>query len=316
MKIAVVIPAYRVVKHVLGVIEKIPADVSTIYVVDDACPDGSGRFVEKNCRDPRVKVLFQPANSGVGGATVRGLEEARSSGHQIAVKLDGDGQMDPNLLPKVVAPIRAGQADFAKGNRFHSPASLAGMPTVRIIGNAGLSLCAKAMTGYWNLMDPTNGYFAVHLSLLPELETRKLARRYFFESDLLFRLSLVRAVVRDIPIPARYGDEVSHLSVTNALFSFPPRLLARCLKRIFYQYFLRDFNLGSVFLLVGSLLCFAGMAFGAWHWFLSFTTGHAASSGTVMLAALPTMIGLQMLTFALVFDVLMIPRSPLHPTLE
>lgn len=315
MTVAVVIPCYKVKGFILGVIERIGAEVSAIYVVDDACPEQSGDFVKNNCRDPRVRVIYQPANSGVGGATIRGLEEAFREDHQIGVKIDGDGQMDPAILPRFTAPIAEGRADYTKGNRFHSPRSLTGMPKARLIGNAGLSFLSKATTGYWNVMDPTNGYFALHLALLPNLEPQKLARRYFFENDLLFRLGLVRAVVLDIPMHASYGEEKSNLSIVHSLTTFPPKFFGRLAKRIFYQYFLRDFHLGSVLLLAGGGLLGGGIAFGLYHWLLSWQSGHVASSGTVMLAALPTMLGFQMVLFTLLFDVLMVPRTPVAGSL-
>ncbi|RYZ80439.1 MAG: glycosyltransferase family 2 protein, partial [Proteobacteria bacterium] len=187
MQIAVVIPAYKVKEFILDVISQVPENVAAIYVVDDACPQQSGKLVQEKCADPRVRVIHQEKNSGVGGATIRGIQHAFEEGNEIVVKIDGDGQMDPKLLPKFVKPILDGKADYSKGNRFHSPANLRSMPGTRLFGNAVLSFFSKATTGYWNIMDPTNGYFALHTSLVPALELDKLAPRYFFENDMLFR---------------------------------------------------------------------------------------------------------------------------------
>lgn len=315
MKIAVIIPSYRVADKILDVIARIGPEVSGIFVVDDKCPEESGRTVAQNCRDPRVKVIFQEKNEGVGGATLRGFKEAAKD-FEVLVKLDGDGQMDPTLIPRLVRPILQGKADYSKGNRFHSPRALEGMPLVRLIGNAGIGFLAKITTGYWNISDPTNGFLALHSSLLPLLETDRIAKRYFFENDLLFRLGLVRATVSDMPMQALYGDEKSGLSVTHSLFSFPGKFLVRFVKRIGYRYFLRDFNIGSVLLITGLMLFLFGICFGGYHWVESNRTGVVASSGTVMLSALPILLGFQMLTFAMIFDVLQTPRDPIHPSLE
>ena len=315
MKIAVVIPSYQVRAHILPLIAKIGAEVAGIFVVDDQCPEGSGKYVQENCRDPRVKVIFQPQNTGVGGATVRGFHAAEEAGFAVAVKLDGDGQMDPALIPALVRPILEGKADYTKGNRFFSPRALKGMPAVRLVGNAGLSFLAKITTGYWSVMDPTNGFLAIHTSLLSQLDTDRLAPRYFFENDLLFRLGLLRAVVADIPMKAFYGEEQSNLSVLHSLFVFPGKFLVRFFKRIFYRYFLRDFSVGSVLLLAALFLLSVGTAFGVYHWEQSAKTGAFASSGTVMLAALPVLLGFQMLIFVLLYDILTVPRDPLHPYL-
>ncbi|MGZ3694051.1 MAG: glycosyltransferase family 2 protein, partial [Bdellovibrionota bacterium] len=136
MKIAVVIPSFRVRAQILSVLGSIGPDITRIFVVDDKCPEQSGKFVQENCRDSRVQVLFQTQNTGVGGATLRGFTEAASQGFDVVVKLDGDGQMDPKLIPLLVRPILEGKADYTKGNRFHSPRGLKGMPRLRLVGNA------------------------------------------------------------------------------------------------------------------------------------------------------------------------------------
>ena len=118
MRIAVAIPCYKVTQQVLSVIAAIGPEVEAIYAVDDACPDGSGRFIEDNIHDPRVRVLYNPQNRGVGGAVVTAYEAAIADGMDIVVKIDGDGQMNPALLPHFVRPIVRGQADYTKGNRF------------------------------------------------------------------------------------------------------------------------------------------------------------------------------------------------------
>lgn len=315
MKTAVVIPCYRVRTKILSVLSSIGPEVSAIFVVDDKCPEESGAFVKAQCHDPRVQVLFQEKNEGVGGATLRGLHEAAAQGYSVAVKVDGDGQMDPKLIPVLIRPILEGKSDYTKGNRFFSPRALRGMPLVRLIGNAGLSFLAKLTSGYWPMMDPTNGFFAIHTSLLGIMDTDKIERRYFFENDMLFRLGLVRAVVTDVPMRSVYADENSGLSVTHSLFVFPGKFAIRFLKRIFYRYFLRDFSVGSVLLLSALFLMFVGTAFGIYHWEQSAKTGAFASSGTVMLAALPILLGFQMLIFVLLFDILTVPREPLHPFL-
>jgi glycosyltransferase involved in cell wall biosynthesis len=307
----VVIPCYRVRDHVLGVIERIGAEVGDIVVVDDACPDGSGAHVAANCRDPRVRVIRNERNLGVGGAVSCGYRAALDAGAQIVVKIDGDGQMDPALLPRIVAPIVGGKADYAKGNRFFSPEDLRGMPTIRLFGNAVLSFVSKLASGYWDVMDPTNGYTAIHAVALRNLPLHKVDRRYFFESDMLFRLGTLRAVVRDVPMAAQYADERSGLVVRNAALQFPLKYLSRFFKRIFYLYFLRDFNVGSIELLAGVAMLGFGAVYGGYHWFYALSTG-PAPTGVIMLAALPVIIGFQLLLAAISFDVANVPRIPLQ----
>lgn len=307
--IAVVIPSYKVKKHILNVIKAIGEEAQKIYVVDDCCPEGSGEYVEKECTDPRVVVVFSEKNQGVGGAVMLGYQKAYSDGCEIAVKIDGDEQMDPSLLPQFIAPLVRGKADYTKGNRFFFIEGLSQMPTVRLIGNAGLSFINKIVSGYWNIMDPTNGYTALKLDLLPALPLNKIAKRYFFESDMLFRLNVAKAVIQDIPMHSKYAEEESNLSVTKVLFTFPPMYLTRFAKRIFYNYFLRDFNLGSIALIFSSLSIILGSLFGLYHWFNAYTTGVSTPTGTIMLAVLPIIIGFQSLLFFLQQDISSVPTK-------
>ena len=314
-KIAVVIPCCRVKHKIKGVIEKIGMQVQAIYVVDDCCPDRSGEFVRAEVKDARVKVLTHEINQGVGGALVTGYKAALEDGCDIVVKLDGDGQMDPGLIPRFVEPIAAGIADYVKGNRFYALEFLTGMPPVRALGNSGLSFISKIASGYWDLMDPTNGYTAIYSEALRRIPLDKIDKRYFFESDMLFRLNIIRAVVQEVPMPAHYGDETSSLRISRTLLEFPWKYLNRFLKRIFYSYFLRDFNVCSLQLIAGLLLTAFGSAFGLWHWWLSYSKGVIATTGTVMVAALPVILGFQLLLAVSTYDVMNVPRRPLRRSL-
>ncbi|SOE39687.1 glycosyltransferase family 2 protein [Delftia acidovorans] len=314
MRIAVAIPCYKVTQHVQGVIQAIGPEVEAIYAVDDACPAGSGRFIEETNTDPRVRVLYHPENRGVGGAIVTAYKAAIADGMDIVVKIDGDGQMDPTLLPLFVRPLLRRQADYTKGNRFYRPESVQDMPPLRLFGNAVLSFMTKLSCGYWNVMDPTNGYTAVRTCVLAELPLDKLERRYFFETDMLFRLNTVRAVVKDVPMDSVYADEESNLRIGKVLPEFLRKHASRLWRRYVYNYLVRDFNIGTVYSLSGALLVLVGTIFGLWHWIGN--TSHPATSGTVMLAALPIIIGIQCLIAFLHYDVSSVPTEPISLSLE
>lgn len=316
MKIGVVIPCYRVTMHIIQVLAKIGPEVSHIYVIDDACPDHSGDFVELNCTDKRVKVLKNAYNLGVGGAVKTGYKAAINDGMEIIVKLDGDEQMDPHLIKYFIKPIASGNADYTKGNRFYEIERVRQMPMIRIFGNAILSLAAKFSTGYWNIFDVTNGYTAIHRKVLQRLPLDKISNRYFFETDMLFRLNTIRAVVLDIPMDAIYGTEKSHLKIHKILMEFLMKNITNLLKRIFYNYFLRDMTIASLELLIGAALLSFGIVFGAVHWMNAISSGVPSTSGTVMLAALPSLIGLQLLIAFMAFDMGNVPRHPIHESLD
>jgi glycosyltransferase involved in cell wall biosynthesis len=272
-------------------------------------------MVMRECLDPRVNVLFHDTNQGVGGAVLTGYHRAVEDAMDIVVKIDGDGQMDPSLIPHFVKPIEEGRADYTKGNRFYSLDYVRSMPSVRLWGNAVLSLVNKIVSGYWSTMDPTNGYTAISAKLLPILPLGVLEKRYFFESDMLYHLGLIRACVIDVPMRAVYAGETSSLSVRNAALRFPGKYAARACKRFLYSYVLRDFNAGSVESILGMLLLTFGVVFGSLRWTTGVLHAETASSGTVMLAALPVILGVQFLLSALYYDIQNQPREALHPML-
>ena len=310
--VAVVIPSYRVRSHILQVIDLIGPEVSRIYVVDDFCPENSGQFVLDECRDDRVSVITLSQNQGVGGAVMTGYKAAIDDGMDIVVKVDGDGQMDPALIPEFIRPIVEGEADYTKGNRFYDLELIRQMPGVRLFGNAVLSFMAKLSTGYWNLFDPTNGYTAIHVDVARRLPFEKISRRYFFETDILFRLNSLRAVVVDVPMAARYGDETSGLKIRKIVGEFLLKHCRNFFKRIFYNYYLRDMSLASIELPVGVFMIVLGGGFGVYKWFESVVSNTSASAGTVMLAALPVIVGIQFILSFLNYDIGSVPRRSIH----
>jgi len=284
--------------------------------VDDCCPNESGQFVGSNCTDERIRILRNSENQGVGGAVMTGYKAAIDEGMDVIVKVDGDGQMDPTLIPKFVAPILAGEADYTKGNRFFDLEEIRAMPKMRLFGNAVLSFMTKLSSGYWDLFDPTNGFTAIHRDVAMHLPFARISRRYFFETDMLFRLNTLRAVVVDIPMDAKYGDEVSNLKITKIVGEFLAKHLRNFVKRIFYSYYLRDMSIASIELPLGLTLLSFGTLYGWINWAESLNSGVSTPAGTVMLAALPVIIGAQLILAFVGYDIANVPRRALHKRLE
>lgn len=314
MIIDAVVPCYRVRAHVCDVVRRALAQdgVRNVVAVDDGCPEKSGELVRATfAQEPRVKVLFHTGNQGVGGAVCTGYSQAFGDGADVVVKVDGDGQIAPELIGTLVAPIQRRQADYAKGNRFFYPRHLAQMPRVRLFGNACLSLVSKASSGYWAVMDPTNGFTALHRVAYEHLEPQLLSRDYFFESDMLYRLGIIRAVVADVPTPVVYGGEQSSLRIGRVLLQFPGRFFARVFRRVAFHYFIRDFNVASLELLFGFPLLIAGLAFGGYHWWSNAAAGELTPPGTVMITGLLILTGFQLLLSAVNYDITHGPGTPL-----
>jgi len=310
--VAVVIPCYKVRQQILLVIAQIGPEVTTIFVVDDCCPEGSGDYVAENCIDERVVILRHEVNQGVGGAVMTGYKAAIAANVDVIVKIDGDGQMDPALITNFIDPILNGEADYTKGNRFYDLEKISAMPRMRLFGNAVLSFMTKLSSGYWTLFDPTNGYTAIHREVARHLPFHKISHRYFFETDVLFRLNTLRAVAVDIPMDAKYEDEVSNLKISKIIGEFLRKHTRNMFKRIFYNYYLRDMSLASIEMPIGLLMIVFGIGFGLFHWLTSSYTHQPTPLGTIMFSALPIIIGIQFVLAFLSYDINSVPERVIH----
>ena len=315
--IVVVVPAYNESVRILDVLTTIPECVQTVLVVDDGSTDDTAEIVESmELVDPRVELVRHDANRGVGAAMVTGFQRALRLGAEIVVKMDADGQMSADDLPALVQPLLDGRGDFAKGNRFCDFAALRSMPPLRRIGNLVLSFLTKAAVGYWNCFDPCNGYVAIRGDVLSRVPLDALKRSFFFETSLLAELNLMEAVVVDVPMEARYGDEQSHLSVGRVLLEFPGRL-ALCLgKRLWLKNFIHDFNMQSVHLLAGTLLAGGGVFYGGINWLSYALAGVGAPTGTVVIPAMMIILGFQLLLAAIHEDIHAVPTRPLWKRIQ
>lgn len=313
LKIAVTIPCYKVARHIEKVIRSIGSEVQHIIAVDDACPENTFNILEnlKNS-EPRLTIIKHSENQGVGGAVISGYKKALELGADIVVKIDGDGQMDTSLISKLIKPIIDGKADYTKGNRFFFPKFLKSMPWDRRLANLILSFITKLSSGYWKVIDPTNGFTAIHRSALLSLNLGKVAKRYFFESDMLYHLYLRGAVVIDVPMKPIYGEEKSNLFYYQNAWAFAKGNICNMYKRTIYTYFLRNFSIASIYVVVGKLLCLFGLVFGLYKWHESTELGEPATAGTVMLAGLPFIIGMNMILNFFSYDIENQPTEPLQ----
>jgi len=306
-RVAVVIPAYRVERQVGAVLARMPAYIDRVIVVEDASPDGTAEAV-RAAADPRVLLLRHATNQGVGGAMRTGFTKALEEGADIVVKCDGDGQMDPAAIGPLLAPLLEGRAEYAKACRFHHFRQLQAMPAVRLAGNVALTFLTKLASGYWHVLDPQNGFVAIRAETLRRLPLHRLARGYFFENDMLIRLNSLEARVADVALPSRYGDETSSLRPGRALLEFPFRLLAGFVRRLFWRYVFYDVSPVALFAFAGAALFLFGAVFGIHTWIANSRINRETPTGAVMLAAMPVILGFQLMLQAIVLDVQNSPR--------
>ena len=300
-----VIPAYCAANTIVSVVQQALKYSECVIVVDDACPQHSGRVVRNAfMENPAVQVVDRKQNGGVGAAMKTGIGAAIEQGADIIVKIDADGQMDPSYIPTIRSLFVEDRSLICiKGNRFFDSSVLRLMPKIRLFGNSILSLLVKAASGYWNVIDPTNGYVAFNARLLDLLEWRSFADSYFFEISVLCELGLKHLPILELEMPTIYTSAPSSLSIRRVLVEFPPRLVSLMARRLILQYFVFDINLGTLYSVVGSILLLFGLIFGGYEWIQSIVTHVGRATGTVMLAVLPFLMGFQLLLNALMYDV-------------
>jgi glycosyltransferase involved in cell wall biosynthesis len=310
--IVCVIPTYNVEREIGQVLAELPAYIRYAVVVDDASTDRTVEIVgEHAARDRRIVLVRHATNQGVGGAMRTGFQRALSLGAQLVVKVDGDGQMDMAYVPALLLPLIQGEADYAKGNRFRNFKALRQMPPIRRAGNMALSFLVKGATGYWKCFDPTNGFVAIRADVLAQLDLSTLHQSYFFEISMLGHLNQLNAVVLDVAMPARYGDETSNLSIRRVIREFPGRLAGCLVRRIALKHFIYDFTMEAVYLLTGLPLLLAGALYGGINWVLYVQKGIGAPTGTVVISALLVVLGFQLLLGAVELDLHDVPQKPL-----
>lgn len=306
-KIAVVIPYYNASKHIVRVLEKLPDLVFKVYIVDDCSPEALPELVLEAFHN--IEYIKQERNLGVGGATKTGFLKAIEDQMDIVVKVDADDQMDTTYIKDLVNPLINNKAGYAKGNRFRDFKALRKMPFVRKMGNLGLSFLTKVATGYWNNFDPTNGFFAIKTSVLKQLDFEVISNRYYFETSLIAELYFQDVIIKDVPMPAIYGDEKSSMSVWKMPFVFVPKLIKTFMQRIFKTYFIYDFNVSSIYILLGVPLFLFGFIYGVYTWWFYSSRSIFTPTGTIMLITLTIIIGFQLLLQAVHYDITKAPKS-------
>jgi glycosyltransferase involved in cell wall biosynthesis len=313
-RIAAVVPAYKEEKMIQTVIDTMPDFVDHIVIIDDCSPDATSDVVRAS-GDARVTLIRHEVNQGVGGAIITGHKRALELGADVNVIMAGDAQMDPAYLPSLLEKVTAEGYGFAKANRFFAPESFEGMPRYRVFGNIVLSFMTKLASGYWHLFDPQNGYTAVRTEVLERVPLHNVARRYSFENDFLIHLNILQVPAIDVPIPAVYGEEVSSIRLGRVVPELMSLLTKGFWRRIWYRYVLWSFSPIALLLGAGLLLFAFGLAVAIWVCF-QIAGSVVATAATVMLAALPLMLGTQMLISALQLDIQASPSTPTYPPYE
>jgi len=301
-RIAVVVPAYNEELLIEETLTTIPEFVEKIYVIDDCSEDATWRNIQKTAiRDRRIVSIRHHVNKGVGAAIVTGYKAALADGIDIASVMAGDNQMDPQILPDLLDPIIDGRCDYSVGNRLLSPAYRQGMSTWRFIGNSVLTLLTKIASGYWQMMDPQNGYTAISARALERIGLDHIYPRYGYCNDLLVRLNVCGFRMCNIPHPAKYGREKSGIKYSSYIFRVSRLLLHDFLWRLKMKYIVLGFHPLVFYYIMGAGLTIASLFGGAYSLYYKFVQGYP-----IFVPAIASLIlfgiGGQFLLFAMMFD--------------
>ncbi len=302
IKIGVAIPCFMGGEKAIQVVKDCIEFADSIVFVDDACPLKTGKALRSQINSSKLHIIYNKSNMGVGGSTKKGFYWLLGQGCKIILKIDADGQMDPKDIPKFVRPLINNECEATKGNRFTDLEQLLQMPKIRLIGNALLSYITKLTTGYWDLFDPTNGFIAFKSEVLKNIDLYKTDNRFFFETDLLFRCSLKNIFIKNVSIDVNYSNNFSSL---NPLYQFPIFLIKHIkvlFKRIFYQYYILDFNQGSIDLILFFFTGLLALIIGLSSVYKSNITGVLTSAGSASLFTILSVICIQLLLSFIYYD--------------
>ena len=298
--VAVVVPAYNEEALVGSTVSGIPAFVDSIIVVDDCSKDETA--VRAQNADNRVEVIAHERNQGVGAAIVTGYRRAIAIDADVTCVMAADGQMDPEDLETLVRAIAGDETDYAKANRLFTGQAWQLIPRTRYLGNAALSFMTKIASGYWHVADSQSGYTAVNLETLKLLDLDRIYRRYGFPNDLLVHLNVFNRRVRDYPSRPIYGvGERSGIRLRHVVPKISWLLLKGFFWRMGQKYVIRDFHPLILFYMLGILLFAGGFLLGVAEVALRIY-GNPIPSATIVLVALLVISGLQLLLFAMWFD--------------
>lgn len=310
LSIGVAVPAYNEEKLIEKTITTAPSFVDHIVVINDCSKDSTLSIIKKlQKNDKRIFIIDNKFNRGIGYSLSNGLRKAAELGCDRVAVMAGDAQMDPEQFAPMLDSMEKRNLDFIKGNRFMHFDALKTMPAYRKFGNIVVTILTKFATGYYSIFDTQNGYVIYTKDVIDRMPWHLIGERYEFENTILIGLSIIDAKVGDIAMPAIYGDETSTIGLLSATTRVLKSLFKGFWQRIYFKYVLYGFHPIALFLFVGLFLMTCGILGSVWILVEKIAYAQSPTSGTIMLAILPIILGIQLLLTALVMDVIEEKRS-------
>ncbi len=304
LKTAVVIPAYNEEKLIAKTVTTLPDSIDYIITVNDASKDSTLEVLNRLAKeDKRVRVLDNEQNKGVGGSLIRGFKYALSDTDADAIGIAaGDAQCDPAYIEPMLDELIKHDLDYIKANRFFHRDALKAMPAYRQVGNIFISLLTKFSTGYYSISDTQNSYGFFTRGIMEQVNFDFVKERYDYENTMLIALSIAGAKLKDHPVPAIYGDEVSTIKFLPTAMRALRAVWVGFWQRIYYKYVLYSFHPIALFLFSGIFFGTLGTVYGLFIGYRKLVEHLSPSIGTVMLIVLPLFLGFQLVLTAIMMD--------------
>lgn len=301
--IAVVVPAYNEESLIKNTLSAIPPFVDRIYVINDASVDKTQDVIDALSKsDPRIMPIVHTKNAGVGAAVASGYRQSLADNMDVTVVIDGDNQMDSGIMHQFIDPIIQNIADYTKGNRLLNPEYREGMSTWRFFGNTLLTVLTKFSSGYWNLVDPQNGYAAISKKALRRIDLNNFYPRYGYMNHLLVNLNIFGFRVMNVEMRARYGSEKSKIRYGQYIRRVSWLLFKDFFYRLRMKYVIISFHPLVFFYIFGMLMTLAGILAGIFTVY-EVVVLHNPLFVRGVLSLLIFALGVQFLSFAILFDI-------------
>ncbi len=231
-RVIVVMPAHNAARTLEKTISGIPPGwVDEIILVDDKSTDDTVEAARR--LGDRLHVIWHPHNVGYGGNQKTCYLEALQRDADVVVMLHPDGQYEPGLIPKLVEPIVAGEADLVLGSRFLTPGGprAGGMPWWKLIANRGLTAIENRALGT-QLSELHTGYRAYSRRLLLEVPWLRNALDFSFDSEVLMQAVHFGFAIQEVPCRTIYFDDASSIGFRPAAVYGVKTLLAAARLRL------------------------------------------------------------------------------------
>ena len=220
-KLLIFVIAYYAESTLRRVLERIPGAIfqefdCEILVVDDASLDRTfaiGRQYKESHPDIPMTVLRNEFNRGYGGNQKIGYAYAIAERFDFVAMLHGDGQYAPEVLPRLMRPLREGTADAVFGSRMMQgfEALRGGMPLYKFVGNRILTWIQNRLLGT-RLTEFHSGYRIYTVQALRRIPYRLNSNDFHFDTEIIIQLFNADARVIELPIPTYYGDEICRVN--------------------------------------------------------------------------------------------------------